>query len=95
MFGISWGEFLVILLVGVVIIPARHWPDVVRMLGRGVRMVREFLWRLTDMSENIRNQIDLERPIDEMISSTTDNMLDAISQLRPKGTRPPKRKVHK
>ncbi len=83
MFGISWGEFLVIMLVGVIVIPTRYWPDVARWIGRAVRAIREFIWRISDASENIKSQIDLERPLDEMISETTDSVLDAFSQLCP------------
>ena len=40
MFGISWGEFFVIVLVGVIVVPARMWPDVARFLARAVNFVR-------------------------------------------------------
>lgn len=82
MFGISWGEFFVILLVGVIVIPARYWPDVIQFFAHGVRVVRRFLWRLADTSENIKNQIELERPIDEIVETATD-FLDSFSQPRP------------
>ena len=34
MFGISGPEFLVIVLVAVLVIPSRMWPDVARILAR-------------------------------------------------------------
>ena len=80
MIGISWAEFLVILLVGVVVIPARMWPDVARFLATAITMIRKLIWKITDASEQIRNQIDLEKPIDEIIRTTTDDMLDGISE---------------
>ncbi len=79
MFGISWAEFFVIILVAVVVIPARMWPDVMRFLARVVNFVRRLMWKITDVSENIKQQIDLEKPIDDLIRSTTDDMLDCIS----------------
>ena len=79
MFGISWAEFLVILLVGIVVIPARMWPDVARFLARAITTVRKLIWKITDASEQIRNQIDLEKPIEDIIRTTTDDMLDGIS----------------
>ncbi|MDE6478393.1 MAG: hypothetical protein K2L94_04060 [Alphaproteobacteria bacterium] len=93
MFGISWAEFLVILLIAVLVIPTRHWPDVAQFLGRVVRWVRGIMWKITDVSENLRDQIDLQRPIDELIQSTTDDVLDAFSVPRKKSTPTPRRAV--
>ena len=62
MFGISWGEFFVIVLVGVIVIPARRWPDVARFLARVVKFVRGIIWKITDASENLKTQIELEKP---------------------------------
>lgn len=80
MFGISWSEFLVILLVGVLVIPARMWPDVARFLARAVSFVRRIVWKITDASDNIRRQIDLEKPIDDLIRTTTSDVLGGISE---------------
>lgn len=91
MFGISWSEFLVIFLVAVVVIPARHWPDVARFLARAVNFVRAALWRITDASEKIKEQIDLERPIEEIIRTTTDDILDTVSEIRPASRKRKKR----
>lgn len=84
MFGISWAEFLVIIFVAAAVIPARNWPDVARFLGRVVNFVRGIIWRITDASERIRDQIDMERPIDEIINTTTDDLLNGISTVRKK-----------
>ena len=79
MFGISWAEFLVILLVGVVVIPARMWPDVAKFLARAVSFIRNLVWKISDASEQIKNQIDLEKPIDDLIRTTTDDVLADFS----------------
>lgn len=94
MFGISWAEFLIILLVAVVVIPARMWPDVARFLARTVRFVRGLVWRITDVGETLKEQIELERPIDDIIRTTTDDILDGISVKRTpqKKTKPRTRK---
>lgn len=86
MFGISWGEFFVIVLVGVIVIPARRWPDVARFLARVVKFVRGIIWKITDASENLKTQIELEKPIDDLIQGTTNDVLDTISTAikRPK-----------
>jgi Sec-independent protein translocase protein TatA len=88
MFGISWGEFFVIVLVGVIVIPAGRWPDVARFLARVVRFVRGIIWKITDASENIKTQIELEKPIDDLIQNTTNDVLDTISTAikKPKKT---------
>jgi Sec-independent protein translocase protein TatA len=82
MFGISWAEFFVVLLVAVLVIPARNWPDVAKFLARVVRFVRDFIWKITDVTENIKNQIELEKPIDDLIKTTTDEMLDTFSVVK-------------
>lgn len=79
MFGISWAEFLVILIVGVVVIPSRMWPDVARFLARVVGFIRNMIWKITDASEHIKQQIDLQQPIDEIIRTTTDDVLSDFS----------------
>ncbi len=97
MFGISWAEFFVIFLVAVLVIPVRMWPDVARMLARIVNAVRRFMWKITDVSENLKQQIELEKPIDEIIKTTTDDVLDGISVKLPvkKKTNRAKKKVSK
>ena len=82
MFGISGPEFLVIVLVAVLVVPSRLWPDVARFVARVVRFVRDLIWRITDASEKIKTQIDLERPIDELIKTTTDDILSDFSTKR-------------
>ena len=82
MFGISWPEFFVIVLVAVLVIPSRQWPDVARALATVVRFIRNLIWKITDASEKIKTQIDLERPIDELIKTTTDDILADFSKPR-------------
>lgn len=82
MFGISGPEFLVIVLVAILVVPSRMWPDVARFLARVVRFIRDLVWRITDASEKIKTQIDLERPIDELVKTTTDDILADFSTKR-------------
>ena len=84
MFGISWAEFIVILLVAVLVIPARYWPDVARALARAVKFIRAIVWKITDASEKIKEQIELEQPITDIVNTTTRDMLDTISVRRKK-----------
>ena len=96
MFGISTAEYFVILLVAVLVVPVRLWPDVARFLARAVNLVRRALWKITDVSENIKQQIELEKPIDDLIQNTTNDMLDSFSDVIPKKQKKPKtvRKGH-
>ena len=80
MFGISWAEFLVVLVIGVLVIPARMWPDVARFLARVVKFVRGIIWKVTDASEKIKEQIEREAPIDDLIKTTTDDILADFSK---------------
>ena len=79
MFGISWAEFIVILLVAVLVIPARYWPDVARWLARVVKFIRGIVWKITDAGEKIKEQIELEEPINEIMNQTTRDVLDSFS----------------
>ena len=74
MFGISWAEFFVILLVAVLVIPARMWPDVARVVAQLINFIRRMIWKITDASENLKQQIDLEKPIDDLITNATNDM---------------------
>ena len=87
MFGISWAEFIVILLVAILVIPARYWPDVARALARAVKFIRAIIWKITDASEKIKEQIELEQPITDIVNTTTKDMLDTISVKRKKRVR--------
>lgn len=80
MFGISWAEFSVIFIVAVLVIPARNWPDVARFLARVVKVVRGIIWKITDASEQIKDRIDLEAPIDDIIGGTARDVLNQISE---------------
>ena len=71
-------------------IPARLWPDVARFLAQVVKFVRGVVWKITDASEKIKEQIDLEQPIDELIKTTTDDILAKISVKKPKTQKAPK-----
>ena len=73
-----------ILLVAVLVIPARYWPDVARALARAVKFIRAIVWKITDASEKIKEQIEMEQPITDIVNTTTKDMLDTISVRRKK-----------
>ncbi len=79
MFGISIAEFIVVIIVAVLVVPSDKWPDVARFLARVVKFVRGVVWKITDASEKIKTQIDLEKPIDVLIKTTTDDILADFS----------------
>lgn len=74
MLGISWTEFLVILLVAICVVPAKYWPDVAKFLARIVKFIRNIIWKVTDFSENLQQRIDLEKPIDDLLENATNDM---------------------
>ena len=93
MFGISGAEFLVILLVAILVVPVKYWPDVARWLARAVGYIRKIIWKITDATDKIKNQIDLEKPIDDIIHTTTDDVLKDFSVPIKKKTKAKKRKA--
>ena len=74
MFGISWTEFLVILLVAICVVPAKYWPEVARFFAHLVKYIRNIIWKITDFSEEVQQRIDLEKPIDDLIQNATNDM---------------------
>jgi len=80
MFGISWTEFLVVILVAICVIPTKHWPDVARFIGKCVKWIRDIVWKITDVSEQVKERLDLEKPINDLINNATED----IFQKKPK-----------
>ena len=76
MFGISWTEFLVILLVAICVVPAKYWPDVARFVARIVKYIRQFIWKITDVSQQIQDRIELEKPINDLIENATNEIFE-------------------
>jgi len=74
MFGISWTEFLVILLVAICVVPAKYWPDVMKFFARVFKYIRNIVWKVSDFSENLQQRIDLEKPIDDLLENATNDM---------------------
>ena len=84
MFGISWTEFLVIILVAICVVPVKNWPDVARFFGRVFKWIRQLVWKITDVSEQIQQRIDLEKPIDDLIENATNDMFSAVKPMKKK-----------
>ena len=82
MFGISFAEFVVIAVVMVLVIPSNKWPEVARFIAKLVKFIRGIIWKISDASEQIKTQIDLEKPIDDLIKTTTDDILADFSSKR-------------
>ena len=89
MFGISWTEFLVIILVAICVVPVKNWPNVARFFGRVFKWIRQLVWKITDVSEQIQQRIDLEKPIDDLIENATNDMFSAVKPMKKK------KKTHK
>ena len=86
MLGISWTEFLVILLVAVCIVPAKYWPDVAKFLARVFKYIRNIVWKITDFSENLQQRIDLEKPIDDLLENATKDVFgESIKKTKKRG----------
>ncbi|MCL2748796.1 MAG: hypothetical protein FWE50_01855 [Alphaproteobacteria bacterium] len=84
MFGISFAEFLVIAIVAMAVIPPKNWPDVARFLARAVKTIRELIWKITDATEQIKEQVERELPIDEIVKKTTDDVMSAFAEPLPR-----------
>ena len=87
MFGISWTEFLVILLVAICVVPAKYWPDVMKFFARVFKYIRNIIWKITDFSENLQQRIDLEKPIDDLLENATNDIFGEPIKKTKKRTR--------
>jgi len=92
MFGISWTEFLVILLVAICVVPVKNWPDVARFFARVFKYIRELVWRVSDFSEQIQQRLDLEKPIDDLIAKGKDEVFGEKIQRKKKSKQTIKKK---
>jgi Sec-independent protein translocase protein TatA len=79
MFGISFAEFLVIAIVAMAVVPTKNWPDVFRTLAKIVKFIRGLIWKITDATESIKDRVERELPMDEIIKKTTDDVVSAFS----------------
>ena len=86
MFGISWTEFLVILLVAICVVPVKNWPDVARFFARVFKYIRELVWRATDLSEQIQQRLDLEKTIDDLIAEGKNEIFGKKTKKKSKRT---------
>ncbi|MBR4625276.1 MAG: hypothetical protein IKO56_07055 [Alphaproteobacteria bacterium] len=76
MLGISWTEFLVILLVAICVVPAKYWPEVARFFARVFKYIRNLVWKITDFTESVQQRIELEKPIDDLLENATQNVFE-------------------
>jgi Sec-independent protein translocase protein TatA len=83
MFGISWTEFLVILLVAVCVVPVKNWPDVARFFAKVFKYIRNIVWKLSDFSEQVQHRLDLEKPIDDLINDAGKEIFERKTKSKP------------
>lgn len=91
MFGISFAEFLVIAIVAMAVVPTKNWPDVFRALAKVVKFIREMIWKITDATENIKDRVERELPMDEIIKKTTNDVMGSFTTLKRKQTKSKKK----
>jgi Sec-independent protein translocase protein TatA len=86
MFGISWTEFLIIILVAICVVPAKYWPDVMRFFARIFKYIRKIIWKISDFTEEVQQRIDLEKPIDDLIENATKDVFgESIKKTKKRG----------
>ena len=92
MFGISWTEFLVILLVAICVVPAKYWPEVARFFARVFKYIRNLVWQITDFTESVQQRIELEKPIDDLLENATKEVFVSRKTAKKKQTKVAKKK---
>ena len=84
MFGISWTEFLVILLVAICVVPAKNWPSVMRFFARVFKYIREIVWKVSNFSDEVQRRIELEKPIDDLIVGGANEIFGDVRKKKSK-----------
>ena len=92
MFGISWTEFLVILLVAICVVPAKYWPEIARFFARVFKYIRNLVWQITDFTESVQQRIELEKPIDDLLENATKEVFVSRKTIKKKQTKVTKKK---
>ena len=70
MFGISGGEFLVVLVVIILVVPPRRLPDVAKFVGRAVRYIRGVISKIQDEVDELEREIPVsQKDMDDMIET--------------------------
>ena len=92
MLGISWTEFLVILLVAICVVPAKYWPEVARFFARVFKYIRNLVWQITDFTESVQQRIELEKPIDDLLENATKEVFVSRKTTKKKQTKVAKKK---
>ena len=80
MFGISGAELLIILIVAILIVPVKNWPDVARWIARAVKSVRRVIGNINDKVDELKSQIDADASIDELVGKTTADITSAFAE---------------
>ncbi len=80
MFGLGFGEFLILIIVGIVVVGPRNLPTLMRTAGRWVSKLRRMSTDLRSQSgidDLIRNE-GLEREIQEIRALSRVNVIDTL-----------------
>ncbi|MDR0319478.1 MAG: hypothetical protein LBH81_01930 [Rickettsiales bacterium] len=80
MFGISIGEFLLIGIVALMVIPARDWPKVFRAAARAFRWIRETVWSVRDKMDEIAEEVSKYDPSEALSKKTMDDMMATFAE---------------
>ncbi len=80
MFGISSVELLIILVVAMIVIPAKNWPDVFKFFAKLIRMIRGFVYQIQDKVSEWETEIDKHNPIDDLTKNTFNDMMDTFAE---------------
>jgi len=95
MFGISFAELIVIAVVALAVIPTKDWPVVFKAMAQAVKFIRDLIWKITDATEAIKEQVERELPIDEIVQKTTDELTSAFATTKKTITKSVKRTTSK
>ncbi len=80
MFGIGFSELFFIIILAIVILPAKSWPDVFRYMGKLYRKVSDLFGEIKSKISEAETELNKHDVIDDISKNTFDDVMNNFSE---------------
>ena len=81
MFGISVYELFIIFLVFIIFVPVKNWADVIKFFAKIITYIKDLFNSLIDVGNSLKEKIELEKPIDDLLKTTKEEIYKNIEKI--------------
>lgn len=81
MFGISIYELFIIFFVFIIFIPVKNWADVIKFFAKITLVIKDIFNSLIQATDNLRERIEIEKPIDDLLQNTKEEIYKNIEKI--------------